>query len=193
MFEIIDNFLPQEEFQEYKEIHTNTFFPWYFMPSTTVTVPVDHLNGSTLENSVIREFPGLIHTFFENYKSNNSPWENHALQLLSHITNYFQQDILVHRMRSNLLYPLDRKEDIEHLTPHVDSKNYHLVGLYYLDDTDGPTRFFEIDNDLCKIDRTVESKQNRLIIFSGDKLHAGQCPQDMPYRISTNINFELTQ
>jgi len=193
MLEVIDDFLPQEKFEDYKKIHVDTYFPWFFMPSTTATVSHDHLQGSTLENSVIREFPGLIHTFFENSQSNNSPYEDHAVGLLESITQHFCQDIVLKRMRSNLLYPLDRKNDIEHLKPHVDSMHQHMVGLYYINDTDGPTRFFAIDNDICKITHTVDSKQNRLIVFNGDKLHAGQCPQNAPYRMCTNINFEFTQ
>lgn len=189
MLEVIDDFLPVEEWQEYNHIHTDIFFPWFFMPSTTKTVSYDWLQGATLEKGTVREFPGLIHTFFES--GQDSPYQEYALNLVSHISQYFKKDIAILRARSNLLYPLKRKDEIEFLTPHKDSKTEHLVGLYYINDSDGPTRFFEIDSNECKIVQTVQSKRNRMVIFSGNNLHAGQCPQETDMRLCTNINFNF--
>ena len=61
MIEIIDNFLPEEEFLNIKNLLEGCEFPWSF------------------NNSIVHDNDGKVqftHTFFKNKKRKNSDWMN---------------------------------------------------------------------------------------------------------------------
>lgn len=69
-------------------------------------------------------------------------------------------------------------------TPHIDNNFEHLVILYYVNNSDGDTYFF---NDNIVVDR-VSPKQGKYIIFDGDQYHASSSPTDTDARIVINFN-----
>ena len=77
-------------------------------------------------------------------------------------------------------------------TPHTDLKLEdgglipHLVCLYYVDDSDGPTYFYDDDLNLIK---EISPQKGLAVIFDGDILHAGSNPIMHPFRFAININF----
>ena len=88
--------------------------------------------------------------------------------------------------------------------PHCDlglsSEKIYLTALYYLNDSDGDTYFFNegLDeiNDVKNINNLsvlakVSPKAGRLVIFPSDITHAGSHPIDSAYRIVINFNFQL--
>ena len=60
--------------------------------------------------------------------------------------------------------------------------------LYYVNDSDGDTLFF--DNDL-NITKRVTPKKNRAILFDSNMLHAGANPIKNETRIVINIIFKM--
>lgn len=72
-------------------------------------------------------------------------------------------------------------------TPHVDRQTPHFVCLYYVNDSDGDTVFFEDENSDNIIHR-VSPKKNRAILFKGHLYHAATWPSKSP-RCTININW----
>jgi hypothetical protein len=71
------------------------------------------------------------------------------------------------------------------LEPHTDQDSPHLVFLYYVNDSDGDTIFYDSNQDILK---RVSPKKGRIILFNGLIPHSGSSPSKST-RILININF----
>jgi len=71
--------------------------------------------------------------------------------------------------------------------PHVDNKNPHMVMLYYINDSDGDTLFYENN----EISNSITPKKGKAVIFDGSTWHASSYPKKNPYRLLVNANFNL--
>ena len=71
--------------------------------------------------------------------------------------------------------------------PHRDHNFPHYTMLYYIIDSDGPTRIF--DNKTEKVIKEIEPKQGRVVFFPGDTLHASASPREYSRRMVINYNF----
>ena len=82
--------------------------------------------------------------------------------------------------------------------PHVDSPHPHVATIFYLNDSDGNTVIFnerfegsaEIDESKLTVQKEVEPKANRLIIFDGHYIHTGHVPAHHNNRVILNSNFD---
>ena len=70
---------------------------------------------------------------------------------------------------------------------HVDQRSPHTVVLYYVNNSDGDTYFFE--NDQKTILDRVSPKKNSMIDFDGKIPHASSDPSK-GHRITINMNFK---
>lgn len=78
--------------------------------------------------------------------------------------------------------------------PHVDYEYPHKTLLYYLNDSDGDTIFFNETHDtITDNNLTVQLKNkptaNQAVLFDGLQFHSSSFPVDNNYRIAININF----
>ena len=96
-------------------------------------------------------------------------------------SNLILKDIMVARIYITL--PYDTK--LTHYAPHVDYPGKHTVVIYYVNDSDGPTVFFDKNNNIV---RSVEPKKGRVVMFDGEILHGGGIPKKGPRCI---VNFDL--
>ena len=71
-------------------------------------------------------------------------------------------------------------------TPHIDMQIPHKVILFYLNDCDGDTYFYDKEH---KIIDSVTPKENRAVLFDGSILHSSSKPIEFPRRIVLNINL----
>lgn len=83
--------------------------------------------------------------------------------------------------------------DIPHL-PHVDSTDKHKVFLYYVNDSDGDTVFFNELFDGTKKDQFTESQRvspeaGKGVVFDGHIYHASSSPIASEYRCILNVDF----
>ncbi len=74
--------------------------------------------------------------------------------------------------------------NLEHYAPHVDLPFDHLVVLYYVNDADGDTVFFN-NNQIVK---QVSPKRGRVVAFDGSIYHGGGIPKTGP---RCAINFDI--
>jgi hypothetical protein len=78
--------------------------------------------------------------------------------------------------------------------PHVDSNEDHMVFLYYINDSDGDTYFFNErygeDPKEFTVMQTVTPEAGKAAVFSGDIFHAPSAPIKSNYRAVINIDFK---
>ncbi len=91
------------------------------------------------------------------------------------------REVLVARIF--LLTPHETK--LKHYAPHTDLPFKHTVVLYYVNDADGDTVFFEGD----KIVNSVSPKRGRVVMFDGNIMHGGGIPRLGPRAV---VNFDIT-
>ena len=104
------------------------------------------------------------------------------------------------RIKANILPPLITKTANRLNLPHIDANIPHLVFLYYLNDCDGDTVFFNkqwragMSNSAAaamadlRIGASVAPKKNRMLVFDGSWFHASSVPT-RDYRLVVNINI----
>ena len=112
-----------------------------------------------------------------------NPYFSHTFLQDEEISNFFP------RMPWNDIgeYPRPEYANIPH-NIHVDQKFPHIVGLYYPNDSDGDTFFF--DDDLNVIHREPVER-GKMVVFDGKWHHSSSSPTKN-VRLSLNINYEPT-
>ena len=98
---------------------------------------------------------------------------------------------LLSRIKINMLLP----RDVDYMwhTPHVDSTDKHIVLLYYVNDSDGETYFFQekYDGTIKKngtIMKIIKPEKGKYVIFDGTQFHASSQPSNN-LRSVINFNF----
>lgn len=190
--EVIDNFLEKEIFDYvYNKINDGNF-PW-FKNKDPYTVDKTDLDSRDNFKDMI-EYMQFVHIFYS-YNSLKNVYEKsnyfHTIQGLCDqlLKKFNREDILIKRAKVNIQPQNLKFNKHNHNSPHVDLKNEeHKVLLFYVNDSDGDTFFFDKSN---KIIKKVSPVQNRAVIFDGNILHAGSHPKISDYRIVVNIDFNL--
>ena len=163
--------LPQPVVDQLDEICTSTTFPWYFLKDTTfLDEPSKYNNQTSFSHVLMMDYEVVSHEY---------PYFESALKIISEQAGQPFTDI--YRARLGLLYP-DGKA---HHTPHVDFEFPHTVALYYVNDCDGDTHFFE---NSMTINKATPSK-GRMIVFDGLRKHASSSPTK-GVRIALNVNYK---
>ena len=75
--------------------------------------------------------------------------------------------------------------ELENYAAHVDLPFQHTVVLYYVNDADGDTVFFDKNN---KIVKSVSPKRGRIVMFDGTQYHGGGIPRKGP---RCAVNFDI--
>jgi len=102
------------------------------------------------------------------------------IRVCEHV-NKFLQDIMIGRIWLTFPY----KTDLDHAKPHTDFGFPHWVVLYYVNDSDGDTVFFDDNNNEVK---RVTPKKGRIVLFNGSIMHSGGIPKHNPRCV---INFDI--
>ena len=89
----------------------------------------------------------------------------------------------VFRIKSNLLLQTQSTSN----TPHIDYPIPHTVLLYYVNDSDGVTSFY--DKSFNIID-TVQPKKGRIVVFDGLTYHSSTPPRINSHRCVINFNVK---
>lgn len=178
--EVIDDFLPKIIFNRVQEMVTSSNFVWNCVPASYTT----------------DRYSAFVHNV-----SNFPAGETSELSTIValHICERFNLSIDQLRI---IRYGLCHRENEYTIhRPHIDSMGNHMVGLIYLNDSDGDTilykeRFapgqdpFKNVEDL-EVDRRVSPKPNRLVFFNGRIYHSSSTPVNNQLRYAVNFNFEI--
>jgi hypothetical protein len=171
-YKVIDNFLPKAEFNEIKNTLMSDMFPWFYndnkVSKTENVLFEDGEDGSKYNFQ-------FTHTFY----GNMYPQSNYCFELFSPMLEIINPKALV-RIKSNLTPPTPKKIIYGYHTDLPNTPKNLKTAVYYVNTNDGLTLF--------KDGPTVESVENRLLIFDSDLLHTGTSSTDIS-RCVVNLNF----
>jgi len=173
---VYDNIIPPplSEFVEESVIKSGEF-PFNYKEKFQKYHPIHSPEASSLfgfGNTYIKE--GEI-------QDKNLVVYNQILYQASVKLNFIIKDIITARVW------LTTPQEKNHITiPHRDLPYPHLVCLYYINDIDGDTLFFE--DDKSTIFKKISPKKGRVVVFDGSIFHAPCIPTINP-RAVINYNF----
>jgi hypothetical protein len=160
-YEVIDNYLPQEQFESIRDIMMGLNFPWYYNPN------VANKNEDKYINSMY-----FIHIFCIRSVVNSGFFE-----LIQPLFNKIDAKALI-RVKGNM-YP--NVGSLLENDRHVDYEFEHKGAIYYLNTNNGPT----VLEDGTKIDAV----ENRILFFDPSKEHYSTHCTDQKTRVNININY----
>ncbi len=142
-------------------------FEWYYVPTLTYEEDSEH--------------SGFVNTIF----SSEHHIKKQQMDILLPLLLEGVEDVKeVFRIRAVMWVKNQNKSP--HL-PHRDLNHDHNTMLYYVNDSDGPTKIFDGDNVIDEI----EPKKGRAVIFSGDTYHASSTPRKNHNRVVLNFNYGI--
>jgi hypothetical protein len=168
--EVFDNFLPEKLVDDIENncIHNQKIDFLYFNNIT-----------STDPNKI---FPGLTHSF-DRGEEGVGKTNSYFNQILYHFC--VKRNIIVSKIENGrvfLTFPNLSKNPC-HI--HTDRNTPHWVCLYYINEADGDTVFYNNNQEEIK---RVSPKKGRIIFFDGSIIHSGTFPSQFP-RFIVNFNF----
>ena len=170
LIQIYDNLLLEEDENIIEQkIYTET--PFQFSSSA-----VDN-NGKYI--------PAFFYSFFDE-TGQKQPWSVDAPYVFSILNRFCSTANLeldrVIRIRTHIQLPLLNPSP--HY-PHIDDECGHWVILYYVNDSDGDTIFFDDNKNEIK---RITPKKGRIVFFDGSIWHSSSSPQTI-HRAVINFNF----
>ena len=175
MIQVIDNVV-DERLSDYYNSEMYKI-PWYVNNNIAYLVDedeeIDNIHYGFFHSMIARDDPKII----------NSPWQARYATILYQAAskcNLMVQEILAQRM---FLHCPSIKPGQQNAM-HIDLPDPHLVCLYYVNDSDGDTVFF--DDNGNEIHRNTP-KKNTAVIFDGSIKHCSSTPTG--FRCIVNFNF----
>jgi hypothetical protein len=158
-FQIVDNYLPKEQFEVVRNIVSQEEFYWQFIRSVASnTANVDDF-------------------YFTHVLYDNEPLS----QYYNDIYNIFKDRLdikALKRIKANLY---TRTETLINHAIHRDYDYSHKGAIYYINSNDG----FTVLEDGTK----VESKENRILLFDPCSIHNSTTCTDKQARLNINFNY----
>jgi len=168
---VVDNFL-RGDYADIIEKACLSEVPWYFLEDIT------HGDRTTNE---MQKVPAFTHVFADSHTGASGFFE------LVRGIPYGAQHIpkaSIKRVVGFLQMP-NKGVDNSYNNIHTDMEAEHIVLLYYVNDSDGETFFFDADDNVTQV---VSPKKNRAVIFNGNTRHASSRPKFHPRCV---VNFNL--
>ena len=172
---IIENVLPPDQADWLETMLKDPNIQWSYTPDSSGTIkepgkgfpgfshPVFNLNDrhEVADRDMFNKFEPLIETWSS--KAGKNPNELNRVRLGMHVPYEYRGPH----------------------GPHTDQPAPHDVVLYYVNDSDGDTHFFNDEGEV--IDR-VTPKKNSMVVFDGYTVHASSYPSQ-GQRITINFNY----
>jgi len=181
---IINNFISSEQQQSLFEYVSSNQMPYRIYPTY-------NFGQNDVMKDKVHSPNQFTHFLYMHGEEKSSP----HIKILRPIFDKLQEkcgEITMFRAKVNVTYPYPPYMGYQSQVPHTDMayddgrKVPHQVFLYYINDADGPTYFYNENNELID---AIEPKMGRAVIFDGSILHAGSNPVRFPLRFALNINF----
>ena len=191
---VIDDFI-NKEYQEKiklellggvdsKNEHHFSDFPWFYIEDVTASGDNDSQHRPAMAHQYVEfdeQSPGIT----------VSEYHDLFIPLLKKIgLTIGIRNISVLQGRSFLQFPVKEKGEPD--LPHIDIMDkIHIVGLYYVVDSDGDTIIYNErkESESYTIKQKVTPKQGRIVIFDGGLYHTAEQPLNNT-RCIVNYNIE---
>jgi len=165
--QIINNFLPRNEFLAIKESILNDQFPWVLHEKS-------YPNESGCEDRFNCQF---VHVFYQ-----SPTYTSQYLNIINPILKKIPHQLFI-RAKANITTAAESLQIYGH---HIDIPeqlaSISKTAIFYLNTNNGYT-LFESDN------QKIDSVENRLVIFDSTERHSGTNCTDQKYRSVINFNF----
>lgn len=168
MIKVLNNIIPKNWQDEIEQELLSWNFPWYHYANT------NYADKKTRADDV----PQFTHGFIRD-NSRNSAYEKLPRAILHNI-GIEQTTIL--RAKANLL--TWEPKPFTH-PPHIDEKERHYALIYYVNDSDGDTKFYREG----QIFESISPKKGNAVLFDGAIYHASSSPVENRFRIVINYNL----
>lgn len=168
MIKLLNNAVPQAAQDEIEQVLLGWNFPWFHYANT------NYADQATRSGDVPQFTHGFIRSDAANSAFANIP------QILLQTIGIPPTTIL--RAKANLL-PRELKPHTH--PPHIDDSRPHIALIYYVNDSDGDTHFYEKG----KLVKTVSPKKGSAVMFKGHIYHASSSPVQNRFRIVINYNL----
>ena len=185
---VLDDVVPQNIQDDIEALLLGNRFPWYY----NLDMEYD-FEGFELPSMVAST--GFNHAFFMDGKQ-ISPFLTKVYPVLTEVLASQSMELKKFlRCKANLTAPKFPFDETTHNIPHVDQIEQHHVLLYYVNDSDGDTVFF---NESYKkglktptVCKKVSPKKGRVVLFDGMRYHCASNPINSDVRVIINYNFIL--
>ena len=160
-YELTDNFLSEEEFEQVKSTMMNdSNLPWYF---NSYVLSKEEDMGKAWQ---------FTHTFFNHWR-----WQSNYADGISPLIEKINPKAWL-RIKANLGI---QSAEIKEQGWHTDYDFDCTTAVFYLNDNDGYTIFED--------GTRVESKANRLVEFNSQNKHSGTTHTNTLMRVVINLNY----
>jgi len=194
-FITIENIIDKDFQDKIENVLCEKNFEWYFNESTistsTYTLP-DTYNKKNLQKYNLKDYLQFSHSFFTSKTDNelevNSKYADIIYFILEQFykkTNFKKTNIL--RAKANLQTQHAFNTENTICYPHTDLIVPHYVLIYYVNNSDGDTLFFDKE---LNITNRIAPDKGKILLFDGDLLHAGTNPKVSDKRIILNIDLQ---
>jgi len=189
MAKVLDGLLTKEFENEIEEYFTSFDVKWRLNPNTVNKWEVGK------DPHVFDDFPTFTIVSYTKMLGAMDPTHRFTLKILDEFqakSGYKVDELL--RVRTNLITKFKTKDGTytrphwDTYTPDGEDKDFHVL-IYYVNDSDGPTRLFTNGRQYQELQR-IDPKKGRFILFKNCR-HAGACPRDANLRILINFNIKI--
>ena len=175
MIRILDNVLKTGESDKLLNSITEDTFPWL-------------LNKELIQYSDYQQYEHyqLYHSLYEterNPKIRSIHYSTFA-PIIQSFLSLSKTTGSLYRSKLNLLHNHYLSEKGSNPV-HVDLKVAHTSMIYYINDSDGDTVFYENDKEIQR----VQPVKNRLVVFEGPLKHCSNHPKNHEHRFVLNTVF----
>ncbi len=189
---VLDNFLPKSYEDEIEKHFSSVEFPWYY--TSGVSYSWEENAKFIANDNNIKDVDGFVNRLIiENTKI--SGYGDLVKPLMYFVEDKFNMKVNhIIRARAVMIYKNPTFGEFYNV-PHVDDMNEHMTLIYYVNDSDGDTVIFkerydkEIDYSKKTIERRVEPRKGRAVLFNGLRYHTGSVPK-YNNRMLINFNFK---
>ena len=177
---VIDNFVPTHVQDEIEQKMNDVSFPW-IAGASSIGWFNPWQKDYTENTPSVYDTPQMCYDNLQDITS----------LLIS--PDYFEGHELI-RAKANLKYRY--QHFVDHSVPHSDGFGFGVVGLYYVNESDGDTVFFNEkvqhpDDDYVTptIRQRIAPKKGTMVFFHKGLLHAAGNPSKYARRVVINFNF----
>lgn len=192
---IVDNFFSKSYQEQLYNFLTGKNTIWYFQDNISYPNKIQGKNIVAEDDMV--ENTSALAFYLKRYGSNVVGIQHKEILddfMISIEKHYKIKVSQIIKCRAVYMSPYNKKENTYN-QPHIDFYEPHKTLIYYVNDSDGDTYFFEEissdgEQDFSKktVYKTMSPKQGRSVLFDGYRYHTGTNPTKNS-RILINVNF----
>jgi hypothetical protein len=193
--QIKESFVPKEYQDTIEQTIIGRHFPLFYQTETCLYDESKPAYQEKVDKNT-KDSRQFTHLALVNGEPDSKFWPL-LLPLVFQATNVFNINLQTVRCKVNATYPVVGFLDNEYNPAHKDQEDPNmLVGIYYVNDSDGDTLFFEEPTSNFtlgefKVVTRISPKKGTFVLFPASVLHAGRPPIIASSRYVVNFNFKV--